>query len=228
MRSIARSCLVAFLVVGLLDLPVAATDNAVGTVIQAETAHLGNISAAVGTTVYPGDVLSTETGGTLRLRVGAGQVYLLSSSAAVLRRDTEKVQAKVTRGTVGFSTPASSPLELWIPQGVVRAADGQPAHGQVTLVSPTEAVISGYRGALILDNAGDIHTIGAGSSYRVTILPDDTDAAQKPEGAGTEPEVKFYPQKRRRLLVALIILGVVGVSSFFIAQELTESPSKPK
>jgi hypothetical protein len=228
-RLVARSCLVAFLIVGLLNLPaIAASDNTIGTVVQSETGRLGNAVAVIGTTVYAGDNLWTETG-TLRVKVGSGQMYLLASSAATVARNSDAVQAMVTRGTVGFTTGASERVELFIPEGIVRAASDQPAYGQVTLVGPTEAVISAYRGALILDNAGDLHTIGAGNSYRVKIL-DDTDAVtpQKPEGEGTEPQIKFYPQKRRRLLITLIVLGAVGVGTYFLEQYTTESPSKPQ
>ncbi len=228
MRSIARSCLIAFLIAGLLNLPVlaAASESPVGTIIQSVSARLGTADAAIGTTVYPGDSLWTETGGTARLRVGSAQLYLLSASAATLARNSGTVQVTVTRGTVGFSTPASERLELLIPEGILRSADGQPAYGQVTLVGPNQVVISAYTGSLVLDNAGEIHNFGAGTSSRVTMLIDD--AAQQPEGAGTEPQIKFVPQKRRHLIFAAILLTALGVGGYFLSQYIDESPSAPK
>lgn len=233
MRSIARSCLVTFLVAGLVNLPaLAANEKALGLVIQAQSAHLGGANAVVGATVYPGDALATETGGTLRMKIGSGQIYLLSASGVILAENADTVQATVTHGTVGFSTSGSDRLDLLIPEGIVRAFNGQPAYGQVTIMSPTEVVISAYRGALVLDNDGELHTIGAGSSYRVTMEPDAM--PQAPAGAGTKetasrrpsPDSNVVHTKRRHLVFALIVLGTMGISSFFIYRELTESPSK--
>ena len=66
MRNIARSCLVAFLVCGLLNMPVfAANEKPLGMVIQADEAQLGSAKATVGATVYPGDSIATGTGGML-------------------------------------------------------------------------------------------------------------------------------------------------------------------
>jgi hypothetical protein len=227
-RSMARSCLIALLICGLLDLPAfASNDKALGMVIESKIAGLGKAPAAVGTTVYPGDVLWTDAGGTLRLQIGTGQIYLLASSSVTIGENSGVIQANVSKGTVGFSSTPSNRLELVIPEGILRAANGQPAFGQVTISAPNEVVISAYRGALVLDNDGELHTIGAGTSFRVTMaLVDDT---QKPEGAETTPEVKFVPQRRRHLLFALIVAGVLGAAvAFPLYEELSESPSKIK
>jgi hypothetical protein len=189
---------------------------------------LGATPATIGTTVYAGDSLATDTGGILRLKVGTtGQIYLLSSSNATLGGNSDGTWATVRRGTVGFSTSASDRLELIIPEGILRAANGQPAFGQVTITAPNEVVISAYRGALVLDNAGDLHAIGAGTSFRVTMpLEDDV---QKPEGTETAPEVKFVPQKRRHLVFALILTGILAAGiAYPLYVEYSESPTKPK
>lgn len=226
MGSFARSSLIAFLIAALLTSPaLAANEKALGVVIQSQIARLGSANLTIGTSVYPGDSIWTDIGGTLRLKVGSGQIYLLSSSALTFGQDGDWVQATVTRGTAGFSATPADKVELLIPQGAVRP-NGQPAYGQVTIVSPTEAIVSAYRGSLVLDNAGDVHVIGAGSSYRVTILPDDP--PQKPEGSNTQeyPETKVKYPKKRHLAFELIMLGAAGVASFFIYQEICESPSK--
>jgi hypothetical protein len=227
LRSFARSCLIAFLICGLLDLPAfASNDKSLGMVIESKTAGLGNAAATIGTTVYPGDSLWTDAGGTLRLKIGSAQIYLLSSSSATLGVNSSAIQATVGKGTVGFSSAASDRLELVIPEGILRAANGQPAFGQVTITGPNEVVISAYRGALVLDNDGDLHTIGAGTSFRVTMALEND--AQKPEGAETTPEVKFVPPKRRHLLFALILTGVLAAGvAYPLYLELSESPSKP-
>lgn len=231
MRSIARSFLVVLLVIGLLDLPaLAATAKPLGFVVQAREALLDNSNLAVGTTVYPGDMVQTDEGGTLRLKFGASQLYLLSSSAATLSEKGNIIRAKVGRGTVGFSASAGSDVEIEIPQGILRSANGQPAYGQVTITSPQEVIIAAYAGALVLDNDGELHTIPAGRTYRVTM--DLEPAAQPASSIGRDQnpgkDSGVIPPKRRRLVFDLILVGGVAIGSYLIWREVTESPSRPK
>lgn len=95
-RVAGRSCLIVFLVCGLVNFPAAAAnEKPLGSIIQADKALLGNADAMIGATVYPGDALATSTGGTVRLKLGAGQLYLLGGSAATLLEQPSAVRAKV-------------------------------------------------------------------------------------------------------------------------------------
>lgn len=217
MRSLSTTGLVAVLVVSLLDLPVLASGvKPLGIVVQSQAAKLGNTVAAMGTTIYPGDSLSTEAGGMMRLRFGTGQLYLFSASSATVAQESNAVQATILCGTAAFSTSEGDPLDLVLPEGILRAANGQPAYGQVTIVGPNEAIIAAMRGSLVLDNDGELHTIDAGSSYRVTMVP-ESDDAQSPTRA----------RKRRRLIFALILFGSAAIASALIYNHFSESPSKP-
>ena len=170
MRHLAKSCLIAILIAAIINIPAfAADEKPLGLVTQALSAHLGDATVAIGTTVYPGDTIATEVGGTARLKIGGGQIYLLSSSAATLSQSSNAVHAVVARGTVGFSSTGTDQLALEIPEGILHAADGMPSYGQVTIISPLEVVITAYRGTLVLDNDGELHTISEGKSYRVTM-----------------------------------------------------------
>ena len=227
MRSIARSCLIALLVVGLLDLPaMAANEKPLGMIVQAQSALLGNTDATIGTTVFPGDSLSTGLGGTMRVKLGSGQLYLLSASAATLTQNSSVTHAMVLRGTVGFSTSGTEQVELEVPEGILRAADGQSAYGQVTIVGPQEVIISAYQGALILDNDGELHTIPAGKSYRVTMDLDDAEKPQQEQGYPKETDV-HRARRRRHLVLALIVTGGVGLVSYFVWRHESESCYKP-
>ena len=160
-----KTFLVAILSVGLINVPsFAANEKPLGLVTQATEAHLGSATVAIGTTVYPGDTLATDEGGTARVKVGGSQFYLLSSSSATLSENSTIVNAAVARGTVGFSSNGTDQLALQIPEGIVRAANGQPGYGQVTIIGPREVIVSAYRGTLVLDNDGDVHEIPAGKS----------------------------------------------------------------
>jgi hypothetical protein len=225
-RYIFKSFLVAILSVGLIGIPsFAANEKPLGLVTQAQEAHLGSATVAIGTTVYPGDTLATDEGGTVRLKVGGSQFYLLSSSAATLSAGSNVVNASVARGTVGFSSNGSDQLSLEIPEGTLRAANGQPGYGQVTILSSREVIISAYRGTLVLDNDGDLHEIPAGKSYRVTM---DLDPAVEPQGpAGAGGNNKVVAPRHRHLLFDLIVLGAAAGAGVALWYHLSESPSNP-
>jgi len=226
-RYILKSFLVAVLSVGLIGLPsFAATEKPLGLVTQAQEAHLGSATVAIGTTVYPGDTLATDEGGTVRLKVGGSQFYLLSSSAATLSAGSNVVNASVARGTVGFSSNGTDQLSLEIPEGTLRAANGQPGYGQVTILSSREVIISAYRGTLVLDNDGDLHEIPAGKSYRVTMDLDPATEPQGPAGAGGDNNRVVAP-RHRHLLFDLIVLGAAAGAGVALWYHLSESPSNP-
>ena len=219
------------LVLALLDIPaLAATAKPLGLVVQAREAMLDNSTLAVGTTVFPGDTVQTDEGGTLRLKFGTNQLYLLSSSAATFSQNENTIRATVTRGTVGFSSNASSELELAIPQGILRAARGQAASGQVTITNPQEVVISSYQGALVLDNEGEFHTIPAGKTYRVTMDLEPAAEPAAPARRDQDPnkDAGVIPTKRRKLYFELILVGAAAIGSYFIWREVTVSPSLPR
>lgn len=231
MRSLARSFMAILLVLALLDIPaLAATAKPLGLVVQAHEAMLDNSTLAVGTTVFPGDTVQTDEGGTLRLKFGTNQLYLLSSSAATFSQNENTIRATVGRGTVGFSSNASSELELAIPQGILRAARGQAASGQVTITNPQEVVISSYQGALVLDNEGEFHTIPAGKTYRVTMDLEPAAEPAAPARRDQDPnkDAGVIPTKRRKLYFELILVGAAAIGTYFIWREVTVSPSLPK
>lgn len=231
MRSIARSLLVVLLVVGLIDIPAfAAPTKSFGLVIQAREALLDNVNLAVGTTVYPGDTVQTDESGTLRLKFGSTQLYLLSSSSATFSQKENMIRANVTRGTVGFSSSGASDVELEIPQGTLHAANGQSAYGQVSITGPQEVVIAAYSGSLILDNEGELHTIPAGKTYRVTLDLEPAAQPAPPNGRNQDEvkEVHVVPTKRRHLVFDLILVGGTAIGSYLIWREVTESPSQPR
>jgi hypothetical protein len=160
--------------------------------------------------------------------MGATQLYLLSASSATLAQRSEAVVAVVARGTVGFSSSGTDQFELEVPEGTIRAANGQSAYGQVVIVGPQEIVVSAFHGSLVLDNDGEIHTIPEGKSFRVVM--DLEPAAAAPEISASSDNGNTTPTKRRRRRLAFFLLfGVgAGVASWAIWDVLSESSSSPK
>jgi co-chaperonin GroES (HSP10) len=228
-RLMARLCLVVLLVASLLDLAAfAAVEKPLGSVIQAQEAQLDNAKLEVGTSIYRGDTVVTDAGGGLRLKLGGSQLYLLADSAATLAQNATAIHAVVARGTVGFSSNGADNIALEIPQGILRTADGQPAYGQVTITSAQEVVISAYRGALVLDNDGELHTIPSGKNYRVTLEWEQADQQTSPASTGGDnPIIQPRKRRRRKLAFYLIFTGAVAGASYAIWDHLDESPSRP-
>jgi len=226
MRVCFRACLIAILVAGMLNLPAyAANDSPLGMIIQAEgLAHLGPTKAAIGSTVYPGDSVFTETGSTMRLRVGGSQVYLLSESGASLSQGKDMVHVVVSHGTVGFSSPANDPVGLDTPLGFVHPVPGHAAFGQVTLNSRIEMIVTAYHGDLIVEENGNVHTILEGKSYRITtdLEPpaQPSSSSQSSQGSGTKSAMSSPKGE------VIAIVGGAALLSWLAWSEFCESPSR--
>jgi hypothetical protein len=226
MRVCSRAFLIAILVAGLLDLPAyAANDSPLGMIIQAEgLAHLGPAKAAIGSTVYPGDSIFTETGATMRMRVGGSQVYLLSDSGASLSQGKDMVHVVVAHGTVGFSSPANDPIGLDTPLGFVHPVAGQSAFGQVTLNSRIEMIVTAYHGNLIVEENGNVHTILEGKTYRISTElepPALPPSSQSGQGSGTTKSAMSSPKGE-----VIAIVGAAALLSWLAWSEFCESPSR--
>lgn len=221
----ARSCLVALLIVALLNLPVtAASAKPLGIVVTAQHARLDNVDAVNGADVYPGDALVTDAGGSLRLQIARSQMYLLSSTEATLVQRENTVQAKVDRGTLGFSMPVPNQLEIGTPLGVIRAANGQHVFGQVVVLSPTRMQVSAYEGTLVVTaNGGPEKTIGPGETYEATLAADAAAAAlpQSPQGVGGQG-INW-----KRVAEVVIPTGAAAIAAAIIWHEETESCCVP-
>ena len=151
----------------------AASSKPLGMVVATDHARLDNANAAIGADIYSGDALATDVGGSLRMKVGPSQVYLLSASSATLVPQENRVQAKVEHGTVGFSTASPEQLEIGTPLGVIRGANSQRVFGQVAVLSATKMQISAYEGTLLVVAAnGEQKTIQQGQTYEATLAAD--------------------------------------------------------
>jgi hypothetical protein len=206
-----------------------AHEKPLGLVMQAENAHIGNANVAIGTTIFPGDTVATEAGGTLRLNFGASQMYLLSASSATLAptASSSAVHAVVGRGTVGFSSNGSDHIELEIPEGILRAANSEPAYGQVTIIGPQEVIISAYRGTLALDHDGEVRPIPAGKSYRVTMDLEPAAQPQPQAPAGVGGSSPKHAVNTGALAWAVVAVGAAGGTAYVIWDVLSESSSAP-
>ena len=203
------------------------TATALGTVLTAERAHVGDVSAWVGTTVYAGDHLSTELQGSVQVRAGAARLLLLSASSAVVDDKEGTPSAKLLGGTATFSTGNAHAFTLYASTAAIRAQSDAPTIGQVTLLNEKELLVISKRGPLEVTVNGETQTVEDGKAYHVYL---DPEMAQGPSGAGGTqgPGGKGgSPQKAGKNYFMYVVVGVTAIASAFAISEALESPSRP-
>ena len=197
-----------------------------GVVSQANLGHIDSADAVSGANVYDCDTLETDQGGQMRLQVRGGQVYVASGSEGQLQETPSAIDVYVERGTVGFSVMPGGMIEVMTPAGIVRAANGQAASGEVTLTGPKEMLVSAMHGDLILDNGGDIRTIPQGQSARVTF--DEGNAPVCREDESQDQQQQQQSKGLRRPIGFYLLAGAaVAVPAILLWHHATESQFKP-
>jgi hypothetical protein len=182
------------------------------------------VEAALGANIYSGDALNTYEGGTLRLRVGTGQLFMLASSDASMTQDHGRMDMLIQRGTAGFSATIDDPLEIETPVGTLRPANTARSFGQVTITGPNQAIITSYEGSMVLTRGAESRTIGAGESYRVSVAAKSSGAAagspQGGQGSGTA-------SAKGQLVFDAIVIGGAAAAGVVLWTILCESQSTP-
>jgi hypothetical protein len=228
MRHVVRFCVILLCYAALFIWPTFGARGAhrrvLGVVTQTDRGHLDSQNAVVGADIYSCDALDTNDGVALRARIGSSQVYLSAGSDAALEDDGSEIQVLITAGTVGFSEPATGEIAMRTPAGIIRAAGGGGAAGEVTFKGPKELVISAMRGALTLDNGGELRTIPEGKSADVT-FDDNLEQGCHDEGADEQQQQRVYA--RKPIGFYIIVTTALAVPSYLLWREITESDSKP-
>lgn len=228
-----RALFAATLSVSLIAVPVYSNTTPsvapLGTVIAAERAHVGQSRADVGTTVYGGDRLSTDTQGSVQVRAGAARLLLLNSTVAEINDEDGTPYARLLMGTATFSTGNAHAFTLYASKAVVRANTDVPTIGQVVYVSDQELLVVAKRGSLVVTVADDTQVINEGTAYRVLIDPTLANA-QQPSGAGAPSQGPMKgggPLKagRSRFLIVTAALVAAGTTVAIVkAMESEDSP----
>jgi hypothetical protein len=189
-RTFFASSLVAVLSAMLIGIPTTAmpanpASAPLGSVVQAERAHLGADITSGGATIYDGDRLETQEDGTMRARLGGSQMYLRPSTVADVHGLSNGYSASLLRGTVIASSPEGQTFQLLANGAIIRPADTHAAVAQVTWVNPKELLLSSNLGVIQVSFEGDVKTIEAGNSFRMEIEPSNQNPGPQGSGAPT-------------------------------------------
>jgi hypothetical protein len=145
-----------------------------GVVTQANIAHIGSSPVSAGTTVYDGDLLATEEGGTLSIRAKQTHLMLGQNSGVTLRKPadgSDGIEADLARGMLTFSTGPTSTLSIHVGNAQVDPVSKEPTVGEVGILQPKELLLRARQGDIQFSYHGESETIRAGESYRVLIDP---------------------------------------------------------
>jgi len=214
----------------LTGIPGNAKPDALGVVVLADHASLGSQAASEGTTVYDGDQLSTEAGGSLRLLIGEAMLHVTEQSSVIVRKDVniaaKKFEAELVSGTVVISVTAGTPGEIVASSARVRPMAETRGVVQVQLVGPPELIVFARRGPAQISYRGESETIAEGKSYRVLLNPSD-DGASAGQGAK-----KSGKRRKTFVLIAVGAATTAGVALLWRstdrgASTSVESPDRP-
>lgn len=231
MRSALRQLLAGFMSLALVSTPLwGASAPALGVVLLADQAQLSAVGVAAGATIFDGDVLATAAKGSLRVRAGLAQLQLLGSSEALLNRTSTGVNATLKRGTIAAASPNAAALEMHASEARIRLHGEGAMQAQVTLVTPTELLVSAQRGALEISLGDQTEIIPEATSYRVFIdtplLPAANASAKAMPRQGPRGGGGARSAGRSRFI--LVALTVTAIATVLAVDEALESPADPE
>ena len=195
----------------------AATAPALGVVLQASRANIGNGAAVVGSSVFDGDLLQTEKEGQLRVRFGSSQAALVAGGAAVVHQSADGFAADLTRGEAILSSGQGQTFSLVADGATIEPSTSAPTVAQVTWVGPKELLVASRKGVLRVSMGDETKTVADGASYRMLIDP----AAAAPSGAAPPQGTQSSGKNKFILIVIGAAVAAVAVGVILAV----ESPS---
>jgi hypothetical protein len=198
----------------LAGMPLFGQASPLGVVTQTTNGHLNTAATSVGTTVYNGDRLSADAGGTLGVRLGSVQLILPGDSALFIAQDGPTLTAALQSGSVAFTVEPGGLLQVTAVDVRVRPQSGALTAGQVTL-EDCAIVVTSRTASLEVTAGKEVKIVDAGQSYRVTLNT----------GCGRHPMDKPVAPIQSRFLLLPIIVG--GGITIWAIHKAFESPDRP-
>lgn len=212
-----RNSLAFMLAILLAAAPLSAAPRPLGMVLDAQQARVGKVAASRGVTVFTGDTLITDAAGTIRIRVGAAQIYLRENSRVKMDEVLGGVSAELERGIVGFASSGDETVNVLASGVQIRPRSSYPTHGAVQLVSAREIIVSSVSGEVEVLVGNESHVVASNTSYRVLLEQDP----QEVEGVGADQA------RRAKLIRNTIGWSIVAAGVTLVVLYNVVSPSWP-
>ena len=141
---------------------------ALGLAARAQKAHIGDLPLTEGSTIYSGEYVSTEDGGSLLIRIAGLSLELQSSSAAHVYRTPYGAIAELDRGTAVYNTPGGHENLIIVASDVrVTPVLTTANTGRVTINDPCNVTVASQRGEADVRVGSESHYVEQGKAYRV-------------------------------------------------------------
>ena len=148
--------------------PLPAADAPLGVVLQANLAHAKDSVITEGATVYPGDELSTDVGGSLDLRIANSRFNLAANSRAYFYSGEKGSVAELTSGTLTFRRDTEKDGIEVVASDVRIVPKGEGAvTGLVTIYSPCKIAVTSIAGEIEVMSGTETRTLAEKESYSV-------------------------------------------------------------
>jgi hypothetical protein len=223
--------------------PLPAADAPLGVVLQANLAHVKDSAITEGATVYPGDELSTDVGGSLDLRIANSRFDLAANSRARFYAGEKGSVAELTNGTLTFRRDAGTDGIEVVASDVRIVPKGEGAvTGLVTIYSPCKIAVTSTAGEIEVRSGTETRIVAERETYAVIpevsvsaaqtyISPDDPNYHQshvhKACALGNNPH---NPGRFEKIALAAGLGGaaiLVGTKLLTTSHQSAESPWKP-
>jgi len=160
--------------------------TALGLVAKAESAQIDKAAASEGSTVFSGDYLSTDNGGSLLVRIGSLSVNLESASGAHIYKTPYGAVVELDEGSVVYTTAGNKENIVVVANDVrVTPALSVADLGRVSINDACNVTVYSQRGVANVQSGSESHSVEEGKAYRVRgeneisyrqyVSPDDND-----------------------------------------------------
>lgn len=196
-----------------------------GMVLHAERAHVGEAEVSAGCTIFPGDRVSTDAGGALRISIPSLMLQLGAQSSVVVGlapSSDASILAELASGSLVFSATSTGRIAVEANQAIVQPTANAAAIAQVRVVNPKELRIFAQRGALEFSYHGESEAIPEGRAYRVFLDPSEAEIAA---ASGAEKDRKSPTKHHLKFL--FVAIGVAIAVAIPLLVRALESPDSP-
>jgi len=145
-----------------------AQNTPLGLVAKAVNAHIGGSAATEGTTVYSGDVLSTDDSGVLLIRVGGLALELQNNSTAHIYKAPYGAVAELNHGSIVYTTPGGHENVVIVASDVrVTPVLNLADFGRVSIEDECNVSVQSQKGQADVRSGSESHLVEQGKAYRV-------------------------------------------------------------
>jgi hypothetical protein len=210
MRSLGKSSVILLsLTILIWMVPAMANANSpIAILTLAFDAHLDKASAFAGLSVYEDEQLWTEHQGRLAARMGGITLALEGDSVAMLHRTQDGAHVDLESGSIFFSSPEKSEVEVHLEDALLRS-EGGITQAQIRIVGDKLLEVTTRRGVLDFSYREEFQVLPEGKTFRIEL---DSPAVPPRAEAGNTGN-KPGPPPARHGKVAYYILGTAGVGA---------------